>query len=141
MKVIGVGVMGFGTVGAGVVEGLLEQADLITKRTSLDVNLRKVADLDLLVVTQGADGALAVDAHEDPVIAPGYEVEVADPCGAGDAFAGMFLASLVQGRPLDDALRRANALGALVTSQPGATQPVPLGEVEELVAGKTTGSE
>lgn len=120
-------------------EELLVLADIFgigrTAVAEMALRLRKEADLDVLVVTMGAEGALAVDAAEDPVVSPGFSVQVADPCGAGDAFAGMFLASLVQGRPLEEALRRANALGALVTAQPGATQPVSLDEVEALITG------
>jgi homoserine dehydrogenase len=47
MKEIGIGLLGFGTVGAGVVEGLLRNGDLIAKRTGLRLVLRKIADLDL----------------------------------------------------------------------------------------------
>ncbi len=47
MKEIGVGLLGFGTVGAGVVEGLQKNADLIAARTGVKLVLRKIADLDL----------------------------------------------------------------------------------------------
>ncbi len=47
MKEIGLGLLGFGTVGAGVVEGLQRNGDLIARRTGVRLVLRKIADLDL----------------------------------------------------------------------------------------------
>jgi homoserine dehydrogenase len=46
-KELGVGLLGFGTVGAGVVEGLQRNGDLIASRCGIQVALRKIADLDL----------------------------------------------------------------------------------------------
>jgi len=46
MKEIGIGLAGFGTVGAGVVEGLQRHAEGITARTGVKLVLRKVADVD-----------------------------------------------------------------------------------------------
>ena len=47
MKQIGVGILGFGTVGAGVAKGLLENADALRERTGLDLRLARIADLDV----------------------------------------------------------------------------------------------
>ncbi|OQA24742.1 MAG: Homoserine dehydrogenase [Verrucomicrobia bacterium ADurb.Bin345] len=47
MKEIGIGLLGFGTVGAGVVEGLQENGDLLAGRVGARLALRKVADIDL----------------------------------------------------------------------------------------------
>ncbi len=47
MKEIGVGILGFGTVGAGVVEGLQKNGELIARRIGAKLVLRKVADIDL----------------------------------------------------------------------------------------------
>ncbi len=47
MKEIGVGLLGFGTVGAGVVEGLQRNADLLARRSGVRLVLRWIADLDL----------------------------------------------------------------------------------------------
>lgn len=47
MKEIGLGLLGFGTVGAGVVEGLQRNGDLIASRSGVRLVLRKIADLDL----------------------------------------------------------------------------------------------
>jgi homoserine dehydrogenase len=47
MKEIGVGILGFGTVGTGVVEGLIKNSRLIAERIGVKPVLRKVADIDL----------------------------------------------------------------------------------------------
>ncbi|MCP5487379.1 MAG: homoserine dehydrogenase [Verrucomicrobia bacterium] len=47
MQEIGLGLLGFGTVGAGVVEGLQRNGDLIAARAGVRPVLRKIADLDL----------------------------------------------------------------------------------------------
>jgi len=47
MKKIGVGILGFGTVGAGVAEGLLAHRDVMSRRLGVDIELRKIADLDI----------------------------------------------------------------------------------------------
>ena len=47
MKQIGVGILGFGTVGAGVADGLLKHRDVMAKRLDVDIILKKIADLDI----------------------------------------------------------------------------------------------
>jgi len=48
MKQIGVGLIGFGTVGAGVVEGLQRNHKLMAERLGVDVVLKKIADVDVV---------------------------------------------------------------------------------------------
>jgi len=47
-KKINIGVLGFGTVGKGVVKILLENRENMRKKTGLDLNLCKIADLDIV---------------------------------------------------------------------------------------------
>ena len=47
MKEVGVGILGFGTVGAGVADGLLRHRDVMAKRLGVDIELKKIADLDI----------------------------------------------------------------------------------------------
>ena len=47
MKEIGIGLLGFGTVGAGVVEGLQKNGDLMAGRIGARLVVRRIADLDL----------------------------------------------------------------------------------------------
>lgn len=53
---LGVGLLGFGTVGAGVVEGLQRNEALLSQRLDCKLSLRKIADLDL-----ETDRGVAVD--------------------------------------------------------------------------------
>lgn len=72
MKQIGVGILGFGTVGAGVAEGLLNHRDVMAKRLGVDIVLKKIADLDIttdrgFVVPEGilTTDAFSVTADEN----------------------------------------------------------------------------
>ncbi len=47
MKQIGVGILGFGTVGAGVADGLLKHREVMAKRLGVDIVLKKIVDLDI----------------------------------------------------------------------------------------------
>ena len=47
MKPIRIGLLGFGTVGAGVVAGLQKNGSLIADRTGLDLVMARIADIDL----------------------------------------------------------------------------------------------
>lgn len=47
MRTIGVGLIGWGTVGCGVIEVLRQNADVIAARLGASLELRRVADLDL----------------------------------------------------------------------------------------------
>jgi homoserine dehydrogenase len=44
---VGVGLVGFGTVGGGVVRLLLEHRDLVDERLGFPLRLRAIADVDL----------------------------------------------------------------------------------------------
>lgn len=76
MKKINVGILGFGTVGAGVVQCLLENGRLIGERTGVEPVLQRVADLDLdsdrgVRIPDGVltdDAAAVLDAEDIDVI-------------------------------------------------------------------------
>ena len=56
MKQIKIGILGFGTVGAGVVEGILKNGDLMAQRSGIFPIIGKIADLDIK-----SDRGVAVD--------------------------------------------------------------------------------
>jgi sugar/nucleoside kinase (ribokinase family) len=87
-----------------------------------------------VVVKWGREGTLA-RAGEQVWKAPSFEVEVMDTTGAGDAFnAGFMYAHIVEGRPMPNALRFANACGAIaVTTIGGPTAPPSAGEVDAFI--------
>ena len=47
MKQIKVGIIGFGTVGAGVADILLKNGDVISSRAGVELVLARIADLDI----------------------------------------------------------------------------------------------
>ncbi len=85
--------------------------------------LRERFGIDIVVVTAGARGAWLVD-DEGTVATSGVPVSVADPVGAGDAFFAAFIDAAERGLPRAVCLERANRLGALVASLPGATPAI-----------------
>jgi len=76
------------------------------------------------IVTLGEKGAFAVGVDEQIVYVPGYEVAVADTCGSGDAFSAAFLHEYLQGKSLADCCQLGVALGSMVATQKGATEPI-----------------
>ena len=45
---VGVGIIGFGTVGTGVAKILLENAALISRRVGVPIEIIRIADLDVI---------------------------------------------------------------------------------------------
>jgi fructokinase len=82
--------------------------------------LTELYDLSLICVTMGKNGALLYY-EEDLYSHPGYQVEVRDTVGSGDAFLAAFVNSHLKHLPPERILDDACALGALVASLPGGT--------------------
>lgn len=86
--------------------------------------------LEAVCITLGGDGSgLLLGGRYREEGAP--RVDVVDTIGSGDAFAAALLDGLLAGRDDDGLLVRANALGALVASRPGA---IPDWSPDELTA-------
>lgn len=79
----------------------------------------------LVVLTRGAAGAVAVAAHGRPVEQTGFPIDAIDSLGAGDAFAATLGVRLAIGLPLPDALRDAAAAGALTATRHGVFDALP----------------
>ena len=73
MKEIRIGILGFGTVGAGVVEGIQKNGDLMTDRTGIRPVVAKIADLDITSDRgiEVPEGVLTTDAMS-VIKLPGY---------------------------------------------------------------------
>ncbi|GAB2850831.1 sugar kinase [Microbacterium insulae] len=77
-----------------------------------------------VVVKRGARGAVAL--LDDVLVEQdAFPVRVVDPVGAGDAFAGAYLAELLAGSPVEQRLRTAAACGALATTIVGDWEAAP----------------
>ena len=88
---------------------------------------------NVVVVTMGERGAMAFDGDRIHY-APAFPVHAVDTTGAGDVFRGGFIYALVNGQPMPQALRTANAAAAVSCTRLGALNGVPtLAEVHELM--------
>ncbi len=82
---------------------------------------------------KGAQAVILTTAEKGCVVAkdgeiweqPSFNVEVVDTTGASDAFCAALAVAVAEGRPLDYAVRRASAAGALAVSQAGASPSMP----------------
>lgn len=84
----------------------------------------------LLVCKRGADGCVVFDGAipdriEDGIVAEGFQVEVFNVLGAGDAFMAGFLRGWLRDEPIETCCRYANACGALVVSRHGCAPAIP----------------
>ena len=96
-----------------------------------DLDMRDVCEkilaeygLKMLVLTCGTNGSY--------VFAPGLtsfqdtpKVTVADTVGAGDSFTGSFCAAILNGKPMEEAHKKAVAVSAFVCTQNGAMPTLP----------------
>jgi fructokinase len=99
----------------------------ITLEKSAEASLRRIksiADLEGIVMTCGAQGAVLVNAN-GITNQPGFPTEVKDTVGAGDSFAAAFLMGWLQGEPDDQILHRACAVAATTCSHWGAVPTLP----------------
>ncbi|GAB7221028.1 aminoimidazole riboside kinase [Vibrio owensii] len=125
-----------------VVRQAIELADVIkfsddellflTDTDCLETGLEAIRAFNntLVLITQGAKGALVVFEGEQELIA-GQAVKPVDTTGAGDAFVGGLLARLAQQNEwankeaIHSAVNWANGCGALATTQKGAMTALP----------------
>lgn len=77
-----------------------------------------------VIITLGGKGSLYFDAS-GAKLAPTWPVEVVDTTAAGDAFNGAFAVAFAKGMPPEEALRFANAAGALTVTSMGAQPSIP----------------
>ena len=78
-----------------------------------------------VVITLGAAGAVWAERDRRAGHVPGFPVRAVDTTAAGDAFVGALGAALDAGTDLREALRRANAAGALAVQAHGAQPSLP----------------
>lgn len=125
-----------------------------------DAVLRMLADVDVLVVnetecaelrgierlhaagartvarTEGSRGVSLHRAGTEPLHLPAFRIDPVDTTGAGDAFCGALAAALSIGIPLEDALVRASAAGAITAQHLGATtEALSRAAIDRFIAG------
>lgn len=129
----------------------LDELEYLTGSSNLESaeELRRAKNLPMLVVTMDKRGAFVVTA-EGSAMVPTFDVEVKEVAGAGDAFVGTLIASVlghlgagknrrqsVAALPLVEVVNivvRANAAGALVVARLGALCSMPMAsEIDALM--------
>ena len=92
-------------------------------------------DFETVIVTRGANGALAV--HDGVTYEqPAFETETVDPIGTGDAFIGGYLARQIAGDSVSEALSYAAATAALKRTIKGDLAVITPEEVEQVLDGE-----
>lgn len=88
--------------------------------------LMAMYQVDVVVVTAGADGCAYVDrATGEAGHVPGFAVKAVDTNAAGDIFHGAYMVGLMERMPLVEALRFACAAAALKCSRRGGREGAP----------------
>ncbi len=117
---------------ADVVKFSEEELTLLTQTDSIEqgLNAIKALEIPLVIITQGAKGALVVT-KESQTLVSGKVVKPVDTTGAGDAFVGGLLYQLSQMPDWQEAenialaVECAHGCGALATTQKGAMTALP----------------
>jgi sugar/nucleoside kinase (ribokinase family) len=126
-----------GLIDEGLIDILFvneEELLCLTQDGDREAAIAKVAPkVPLLVITMGPDGAMAVSKDQRYAVAAEPVEQVVDTTGAGDLFAGGFLAGQAQGRPIEECLRIGAIAAAEVISHYGAR---PEADLKKMVAEK-----
>lgn len=83
-----------------------------------------------IVLTLGSEGSVCVSENEY-VEQPIYKVKAVDTTAAGDTYTGYFIAGILKGKPIKEAMDTASKASAIAVSRQGAAPSIPtLEEVE-----------
>jgi ribokinase len=90
-----------------------------------------------VIITLGSRGAHVATSSSKQFV-PGFKVKPVDTTAAGDTFNGALAVALAEGMPMIDAVRFANAAGAISVTRMGAQPSAPKRkEIEKLLGGKS----
>ena len=95
----------------------LDEGQLMTGETDVEAVAETLADgnNEKIVVIKLGDKGAYLHAGEQKTYIEGFPVDrIVDPVGAGDGFAAGVISGLLREEPLEQTVRRANAIGAMV---------------------------
>jgi len=103
-----------------------QESKALTRESDPVASARKIVDCGCqqVVIKLGAEGAY-IHAPDHVGFVPGFQVDVLDTTGAGDAFSGALLTGIINNLNPYEATRFANAVGAYCVQQVGATESIP----------------
>lgn len=112
-----------------------EIAGLFFDRGTPAQNLETIAqafELQMVCITLGENGALLY--HKGSIYkSEGYRVQIRDTIGSGDSFLASLISDILEDVPLQEAIERACAVGALVAMHHGATPGVTASQIDALM--------
>lgn len=119
------------------------EAELLTGvQVTDEASCSKAADALLrkgvksVIITLGSRGAFVATGKSKQFV-PGFKVKPVDTTAAGDTFNGALAVALAEGKAMNDAVRFANAAGAISVTRMGAQPSAPKrAEIEKLLSGK-----
>ncbi|MBB4642835.1 bifunctional 5-dehydro-2-deoxygluconokinase/5-dehydro-2-deoxyphosphogluconate aldolase [Rhizorhapis suberifaciens] len=122
-----------------LVVGTEEEIHILGGTTDTIAALRAIREVTgaLLVCKRGPEGCVAFpgsipDDLDGGIIGNGFQIEVFNVLGAGDAFMAGFLRGWLRGEPIERCCTWANACGAIVVSRHGCAPAAPSWEELEL---------
>jgi len=133
-----------------MVEPLLQKSDVIkvnddelkvfanwyqlddTNEKEFLTHLSKKFNAQIICVTKGDKGA-SLFCEGKLYTHAGFKINMIDSVGAGDAFLGGLVASIIQKKPYNEALKFACATGAFVASKAGATPSYNINEINHII--------
>ena len=106
---------------ADIIKPTLEEARLLTGEHEIPAILQRLHGMGprLVAVSRDKQGAL-LSAGGEEAAAPGIDVPVVDPTGAGDSFAAALCRCVQRNATLEEAARFCNCVGTLVCTRRGA---------------------
>ena len=109
----------------------IEVTDEASCSRAADALLRK--GVKTVIMTLGSRGAFVATTKSKQFV-PGFKVKPVDTTAAGDTFNGALAVALAEGMPMIDAVRFANAAGAISVTRMGAQPSAPKRmEIEKLL--------
>jgi fructokinase len=93
-------------------------------------------ELKYCLITLGDKGAFAQSHNGEKIYVPGFQVDLVDSLGSGDAFSAGFIHKILNNFSLKEACEFGNILGALVATKAGATPTVSFEEINRFVQEK-----
>lgn len=105
----------------------LDEGQFMTGKTEIEdiaETLRAGGD-KIIIIKTGSDGAYLHTKNETAYVAGFPVTQIVDPVGAGDGFAAGIISGLLKQEPLQHAVKRANAIGALAVTVHGDYEGLP----------------